>query len=291
MNVAIMTDSNSGITQSEANELGIKVVPMPFMIDGEEYFEEINLTQAQFYKKLEDDSVNVCTSQPSIGYVTSMWDELLKQYDQVVYIPMSSGLSMSCATARTMAEENYRGKVYVVDNHRISITQKRSVYDALALAKKGYDAKKITEILLKNMSNSTIYILVDTLKYLCKGGRCSKGVYLLGTILKVKPILQIHGEKLDTFKKTRTIENAKRIMIEQIKKDIEDMLMFDGRKDNIYVDIAYTKDDTEALKFLEEVKEEFNRDDTMVNPLSLSVSCHIGPGALAIAATKYTLED
>ena len=156
---------------------------------------------------------------------------------------------------------------------------------------KGYDAKKITEILLKNMSNSTIYILVDTLKYLCKGGRCSKGVYLLGTILKVKPILQIHGEKLDTFKKTRTIENAKRIMIEQIKKDIEDMLMFDGRKDNIYVDIAYTKDDTEALKFLEEVKEEFNRDDTMVNPLSLSVSCHIGPGALAIAATKYTLED
>lgn len=290
MKVAIMTDSNSGITQEEGKQLGIKVVPMPFMIEGEEYFEDINLTQAQFYKLIENDA-NVCTSQPSIGAVSQIWDELLKEYDQVVYIPMSSGLSMSCNTARTLALDSYKDKVFVVDNHRISVTQKRAVMDAIKLAEKGYDGAKIEEILLKNMNNSTIYILVDTLKYLCKGGRCSKGVYLMGSLLKIKPILQIHGEKLDTFKKTRTIENAKRIMIDQIKTDIANFLSFDGKTDNIHIDVAYTKDDTDAQKFAQEIATEFGKNDIIVNPLSLSVSCHIGPGALAIAATKDTLED
>ncbi len=290
MKVAIMTDSNSGITQEEGKQLGIKVVPMPFMIEGEEYFEDINLTQAQFYKLIENDA-NVCTSQPSIGAVSQIWDELLKEYDQVVYIPMSSGLSMSCNTARTLALDSYKNKVFVVDNHRISVTQKRAVIDAIKLAEKGYDGAKIEEILLKNMNNSTIYILVDTLKYLCKGGRCSKGVYLMGSLLKIKPILQIHGEKLDTFKKTRTIENAKRIMIDQIKTDIANFLSFDGKTDNIHIDVAYTKDDTDAQKFAQEIATEFGKNDIIVNPLSLSVSCHIGPGALAIAATKDTLED
>ena len=290
MKVAIMTDSNSGITQEEGKQLGIKVVPMPFMIEGEEYFEDINLTQAQFYKLIENDA-NVCTSQPSIGAVSQIWDELLKEYDQVVYIPMSSGLSMSCNTARTLALDSYKDKVFVVDNHRISVTQKRAVMDAIKLAEKGYDGAKIEEILLKNMNNSTIYILVDTLKYLCKGGRCSKGVYLMGSLLKIKPILQIHGEKLDTFKKTRTIENAKRIMIDQAKTDIANFLSFDGKTDNIHIDVAYTKDDTDAQKFAQEIATEFGKNDIIVNPLSLSVSCHIGPGALAIAATKDTLED
>lgn len=290
MKVAIMTDSNSGITQEEGKQLGIKVVPMPFMIEGEEYFEDINLTQAQFYKLIENDA-NVCTSQPSIGAVSQIWDELLKEYDQVVYIPMSSGLSMSCNTARTLALDSYKNKVFVVDNHRISVTQKRAVIDAIKLAENGYDGAKIEEILLKNMNNSTIYILVDTLKYLCKGGRCSKGVYLMGSLLKIKPILQIHGEKLDTFKKTRTIENAKRIMIDQIKTDIANFLSFDGKTDNIHIDVAYTKDDTDAQKFAQEIATEFGKNDIIVNPLSLSVSCHIGPGALAIAATKDTLED
>lgn len=290
MKVAIMTDSNSGITQEEGKQLGIKVVPMPFMIEGEEYFEDINLTQAQFYKLIENDA-NVCTSQPSIGAVSQIWDELLKEYDQVVYIPMSSGLSMSCNTARTLALDSYKDKVFVVDNHRISVTQKRAVMDAIKLAEKGYDGAKIEEILLKNMNNSTIYILVDTLKYLCKGGRCSKGVYLMGSLLKIKPILQIHGEKLDTFKKTRTIENAKRIMIDQIKTDIANFLSFDGKTDNIHIDVAYTKDDIDAQKFAQEIATEFGKNDIIVNPLSLSVSCHIGPGALAIAATKDTLED
>ncbi len=294
MKVAVMTDSNSGITQQEAKELGIVVVPMPFMIEGEEYFEDINLTQEQFYKLIEGEA-NVCTSQPSVGSVSDAWDKLLEEYDQIVYIPMSSGLSMSCNTAKNLAATNYAGKVFVVDNHRISITQKRSVIDALELVKKGYTGEQISDILHKNMANSTIYILVDTLKYLCKGGRCSKGVYMLGSLLKIKPILQIHGEKLDTFKKTRTLENAKRIMIDQIKKDIEKDLVFDGRTDNIHIDVAYTKSDEEALKFAEEIKEEFaylgGKLDVLVNPLSLSVSCHIGPGALAIGATKYTLED
>lgn len=291
MKIAIMTDSNSGITQIEAQELGIKVIPMPFMINGEEYFEDINLTQEQFYKLLEDDTANVCTSQPSVGVISSMWDELLKEYDQIIYIPMSSGLSMSCNTAKTLAQNSYAGKVFVVDNHRISITQKRSVLDAIELTKQGYDGASVLEILTKNMHNSTIYITVDTLKYLCKGGRCSKGVYLMGTLLKIKPILQIHGEKLDTFKKTRTLENAKRIMKDQIKEDIKNLLAFDNRTDNIHIDVAYTKNEKEALQFVEEIKNEFGVTNVICNPLSLSVSCHIGPGALAIGATKATIVE
>ncbi len=289
--VAVMTDSNSGITQQEAKILGIEVVPMPFMINGEEYFEDINLTQEQFYKLLEDETANVSTSQPSAGYICSVWDKLLETYESVVYIPMSSGLSMSCATAMRIADEQYKGKVFVVDNHRISVTQKRTVIDAIEMAKKGYSGEKIREILLKNMNNSSIYILVDTLKYLHKGGRCSKGVYLLGSLLKIKPILQIHGEKLDTFKKSRTIENAKRIMIDQARKEIAETLSFDGRTDNIYIDVAYTKYEDAAQEFVNEIKAEFPDANIICDPLSLSVSCHIGPGALAIAVTKYTLED
>ncbi len=284
--VFIMTDSNSGITQAEGKELGIEVVPMPFMIDGEEYFEDINLTQEQFYHLIKNDA-SVCTSQPSIGLISNMWDTILESYDEIVYIPMSSGLSMSCKSALNLAaQEEYNGKVFVVDNQRISVTQKRSVIEALKLAKEGYSGSQIKELLEKTKADSTIYITVDTLKYLRKGGRITPAVALMGTLLKIKPILQIHGDKLDKFKQTRTMENAKRIMIDQAKADLENFLSYDGKKTNIYVDIAHTDNLEEAKKFAEEIKKEFEFIDSEVANLSLSVSCHVGPGTLAIAITK-----
>ncbi|MDE5714994.1 MAG: DegV family protein [Anaeroplasmataceae bacterium] len=288
MKVAIVSDSNSGITQKEAEELGIKVVPMPFTIDGEEYFEDINLTQEQFYKFLLGD-VNVSTSQPSIGFVMSLWDELLKEYDQIVYIPMSSGLSESCATALRAAKADYEGKVFVVDNQRISVTQRLSVLDAIELAKKGYTGQEIHDILMKVKMESDIYIMVDTLKYLRKGGRITPAAAAVGGLLKIKPVLRIFGEKLDKHRMmNRTLENAKRIMIESAKNSIDGFLKdVDGRTDNIHFAVAYTgTDTTNAKAFVKMIQEEFGVQTVLCNPLSLSVSCHIGDGALAITVTK-----
>ena len=284
--VAIMTDSNSGITQAEAKQIGIEVVPMPFMISGEEYFEDINLTQEQFYNKLIKEDANVCTSQPSIGYVSSVWENLLKEYDEILYIPMSSGLSMSMLTAKTLAQTHYNGKVFVVDNKQISVTQKRSVFDAIELAKKGLSALEILHILEDNALNSNIYIAVDTLKFLKKGGRITPTVAMLGTIAKIKPILQIHGDKLDKFKQTRLFDKAKQIMLEKAEEDIQNMLGENGTLDDLFIDVAYTYNRDQALDFVEEIKNKFNIQDVYCDPLSLSVSCHIGPNALAIAITK-----
>ena len=283
MKVAIMTDSNSGITQKEAKELGIKVVPMPFTIDGKEYFEDINLTQEQFYEKLLSGS-DVSTSQPSEYYVNEIWDELLKEYDQVVYIPMSSGLSKSCATLSLSAEkEEYKDKVFVVDNQRISVTQKQSVKDAMELADKGYSGKEIKDILLEVKMDSDIYITLDTLKYLKKGGRITPAAAALGGLLKIKPVLLIKGEKLDKYRmRNRTMENAKTIMIDAIKDTLEGVDVAD-----VHFCVAYTGTEREdALQFAEEIKKEFGVKDVVVDPLSLSVSCHIGDGALAIATSK-----
>lgn len=284
--VFVMTDSNSGITQSEGKELGIEVVPMPFMIDGEEYFEDINLTQEQFYNLIKNDA-SVCTSQPSIGLIADIWDRLLEKNEEIVYIPMSSGLSMSCKSAMNLAQQpEYQNKVFVVDNQRISVTQKRSVLEAIKLANEGLSGKEIKDILEKTKADSTIYITVDTLKYLRKGGRITPAVALMGSLLKIKPILQIHGEKLDKFKQTRTMENAKRIMIDQARNDLETFLAHDGKTNNVYIDIAHTDNLEEAKKFAEQVKKEFNCLGTEIANLSLSVSCHVGPGTLAIAITK-----
>lgn len=293
MKVAIVSDSNSGITQREAEELGIKIVPMPFTIEGEEYFEDINLTQEKFYEKLLGD-VAVSTSQPSIGFVMSIWDELLKDYDQIIYIPMSSGLSESCASALRVAEAEYKDRVFVVDNQRISVTQRQSVMDALELANKGYSGKKIHDILMKVKMHSDIYIMVDTLKYLKKGGRITPAAAAVGGLLKIKPVLRIFGEKLDKYRMmNRTLENAKRIMIEAAKNSIEGFLKdIDGRTDNVHLSVAYTGvDTTVADAFVEMVKKEFGVDEVVCNPLSLSVSCHIGDGALAIAMSKALPED
>ncbi|MCI9654179.1 DegV family protein [Thomasclavelia cocleata] len=293
MKVAIVSDSNSGITQAEAKELGIHIVPMPFTIEGEEYFEDINLSQESFYNKLLQD-VSVSTSQPSIGLVMSLWDDLLKEFDQIVYIPMSSGLSESCASALRVAEVDYKGKVFVVDNQRISVTQKQSVLDAIELANKGYNGQEIHDILMKVKMHSDIYIMVDTLKYLRKGGRITPAAAAVGGLLKIKPVLRIFGEKLDKYRMmNRTLENAKRIMIEAAKNSIEGFLKdIDGRTDNVHLSVAYTgTDNSVALEFVELVKKEFKVENVVCNPLSLSVSCHIGDGALAIAMSKALSEE
>ena len=291
--VAIMTDSNSGITQAEGKELGIKVIPMPFNIDGEEYYEDINLTQEQFYEKLEG-GAKVSTSQPSIAYVNEVWDELLETYDQVIYIPMSSGLSNSCATALTSAKAKYEGKVFVVDNQRISVTQRQSVLDAIELANCGYSGQEIHDKLMEVKFESDIFIMVNTLEYLKKGGRITAAAAALGGMLKLKPILLIKGEKLDKYRmRNRNVENAKEIMLDACIEKIEGYLKDkDGRTDNVHLEVAYSgTDKTEVLAFVEQIKAKFPGQEVYYAPLSLSVSCHIGPGALAMAISKYMPDD
>lgn len=285
--IAIVSDSNSGITQAQAKELGITVLPMPFFINDETLYEDINLTQEQFYEMLQND-VNISTSMPLVGNLTDAWDELLKEYDEIVHIPMSSGLSGSCQTAMMMADE-YDGKVQVVDNQRISVTLRQSVLDAMALAEKGYSAKEIKEILEREKLEASIYIMVDTLDYLKKGGRITPAVAAIGTLLKLKPVLQIQGEKLDSFAKARTVKQAKSMMIEAMKKDFAERFG-DAYGKNMYLEMAYTLDVEAAEAFKAEVEEAFPGMEIVMDPLSLSVSCHIGPGALAIACSKKVPE-
>ena len=281
--VAIVTDSNSGITQSQAKELGITVMPMPFFIDNETYYEDIDLTQEDFYQKLTENA-SISTSMPLVGNVTDTWDALLQEYDEIVHIPMSSGLSGSCETAMMLAQD-YDNRVFVVNNQRISVTQRQSVLDAMELAKRGYGAEQIKEILEREKMESSIYIMVDTLYYLKKGGRITPAAAALGTLLKLKPVLQIQGEKLDSFAKARTVKQAKNIMIEAMKSDFNQRFN-DPEGKNMYLEIAYTYNLEAAEAFRKEVEAEFPGMEIVKNPLSLSVSCHIGPGALAIASSK-----
>ncbi len=282
--VAIVTDSNSAITQSQAKKLGITVLPMPFFVGDETYYEDINFTQEQFYEMLKGNSSNISTSMPSVGSVTDTWEELLETYDQIVHIPMSSGLSGSYETA-AMLSADYDGKVQVVNNQRISVTQRQSVLDAIDLAEKGYDAVKIKEILEREKFESSIYIMVDTLYYLKKGGRITPTAAALGTLLKLKPVLQIQGEKLDAFAKARTVKQAKSIMIEAMRDDFVNRF-HDPEGEHMYLQMAYTYDLAAASAFQEEVRAAFPGMEIHMDPLSLSVSCHIGPGALAVACSK-----
>lgn len=285
--VAIVTDSNSGITQKQAEELGIFVLPMPFMIGEDEYFEDINLSQEEFYEKLTGGD-NICTSQPSLDQVGELWKKVLKDYDEIVHIPMSSGLSGSCESAYMLSQKKeYSGRVHVVDNQRISVTQRQSVLDASNLAKQGKSASEIADILVREKMQSSIYIMLDTLYYLKKGGRITPAAAAIGTLLKLKPVLQIQGEKLDAFAKARTSNIGKEIMKNAIKNDIDNRFGgLDNCIDNVYLEIAYTKNIDTALAFRDDVLKEFPGFDIVVNPLSLSVSCHIGPGALALAVSR-----
>ncbi len=282
--VAIVTDSNSGITQELAGEMGVFVLPMPFTIDGDEYFEGVSLTQEEFYEKLGQDA-DIATSQPSPDAVLKLWKKALEEYDEVVHIPMSSGLSGSCQTAVMLASE-MDGRVQVVNNQRISVTQRRSVEEALRLAREGKSASEIREVLEETRLESSIYITVATLKYLKKGGRLTPAVAAIGTMLRLKPVLTIQGDKLDSYSKARTMNQAKKTMIEAIRKDIE--TRFGGVESHqVYLDIAHTNNEEEAMKFRDEVEAAFPGYKVgIVAPLSLSVSCHIGDGALALAATR-----
>ena len=280
--VAVITDSNSGITQAEGERLGVKVIPMPFRINDKDYFEDINLTQEEFYELMYE-GAEISTSMPEPGVVTDLWDETLKEYDEIVYIPMSSGLSSSCATAIMLAND-YGGKVQVVDNQRISVTQRRSVLDAKMLASRGKSAAEIRYLLLAEKFESSIYIMVDTLTYLKRGGRITPAAAALGTMLKLKPVLQIQGERLDAFAKARNVKKAKEIMIEAMQCDFKERFK-DPHGENIHLDIAYTKDLEMAEEWKQEVLKAFGDREIVMQPLSLSVSCHIGPGALALACS------
>lgn len=280
--VAIVTDSNSGITQSRGRELGIYVLPMPFFIDGELYYEDITLSQEQFYEKLGADS-DISTSQPSPASVMELWEKVIKDYDEIVCIPMSSGLSSTCATASSIAAE-YNGKVEVVNNQRISVTQEQSVYDAMNLRDQGMSAAQIKKVLEEEKFQSSIYITVDTLKYLKKGGRVTPAAAAIGTVLNLKPVLQIQGEKLDAFSKVRGWKAAKKTMLNAIEKDL------DGRfaevKDQMVLGMAYTCSREDAQEWKQEIMERFPGYEIVEGPLSLSVACHIGPGAMAVTCMK-----
>ena len=281
--IAIVTDGNSGITQAQAKEMGISVLPMPFMIDEETFYEDITLSQPEFYEKLMAGAA-VVTSQPTPESVMNLWDELLKEYDEIVHIPMSSGLSGSCQSA-VMLSKDYDGKVQVVNNQRISVTQRQSVLDALELIGRGMNAVEIKDFLEKDKFNSSIYIMLDTLYYLKKGGRITPAAAALGTILKLKPVLQMQGEKLDAFAKARTVSQGKTIMINAIRNDMNNR--FGGAApDNIRLAMAYTYDLKAAEQFREEVQEAFPGFEIHMDPLSLSISCHIGPGSLAVTCCK-----
>lgn len=284
--IAIMTDSNAGINQEEAVKEGVFVLPMPFYINDQVYFEDIDLTQDQFYEKLTA-GVDIHTSMPSPGATIDFWNNLLKDFDQIIYIPMSSGLSSSCATAAALAADDFVGKVFVVDNQRISITMKQSVFEARDMAAAGKTAEEIVDALMRDKAMSRIYIQMDTLEYLKKGGRLTPAAAAIGTLLKLKPVLKIYGEKLDSFAKPRSFKQGKQIMMDQIKKDLKEFLN-DPEAKNCRIDIAHTQNYEAALEFRNEVRAEFPNQEVWIDPLSLSVSCHIGPGALAIAATKIT---
>ncbi len=283
-NIAVVTDSNSGITQAAAKELGVYVLPMPFMINEETFYEDISLTQEQFYERLAS-GADICTSQPSLKSVTELWDSLLKDYDEIVYIPMSSGLSGSCESALMLAED-YKGRVQVVNNQRISVTQRQSCLDAKLLVSKGMNAKEIKDFLEADKFNSSIYIMLDTLYYLKKGGRITPAAAAIGTLLKLKPVLQIQGEKLDAFAKARTTAQGKSIMMNAVKNDIENR--FGGLTEDkpIWLEVAYTYNRSAAEAFREEIEAVYPGYDVHVDPLSLSVACHIGPGSLAFACCK-----
>ena len=284
--VAIVTDSNSGITQKRGEELGIYVLPMPFFIDGELYLEDITLSQEQFYEKLGADS-EISTSQPSPGDVMDLWDKLLVDYDEIVCIPMSSGLSSTCETALSLAQD-YDEKVQVVNNQRISVTQEQSVYDAIKLRDEGKSAAEIRQVLEKEKMQASIYVTVDTLKYLKKGGRITPAAAAIGTVLNLKPVLTIQGDKLDAYTKTRGMKSAFKAMCKALDKDLSGRLSGLHDQGLLKAGIAYTQMDPDTLGFFEEeMKKRYPDLELFQLPLTMSIGSHTGPGALGIGLVRF----
>lgn len=282
--IAIVTDSNSGITQDQAKKMGVHVIPMPFYINETLYLEGVTLNQEEFYERLKNDEP-ISTSQPSPAEVCGLWDMLLKENDEIVHIPMSSGLSNSCETAMGLARD-YDGKVQVVDNQRISVTQYQSVADALALRDAGKSAAEIKEVLEAEKLESSIYITLETLKYLKKGGRITPAAAAIGTVLNLKPVLQIQGEKLDAYAKVRGKKQAKRVMLKAAQEDMQERFAEYKKEGLMCIEGAYTGNPEEAEEFKKEIEAAFPGHEVRMAPLSLSVACHIGHGALAVACTK-----
>ncbi len=283
--VAVITDSNSGITPEEAEKLGIYVVPMPFIIDGEIYYEGLNLTNDKFYE-IQKSGTRITTSQPNINDIVALWENVLKEYDEIVYIPMSSGLSQSCETAKSFAQQ-FEGRVQVVDNRRISVTMKASVIDAINLAKEGRNARQIKEYLEETAGDSSIYLVVDTLKYLKQGGRITPAAAAIGTVLNIKPVLQIQGGKLDQYAKVINIRSAKSKMLDAMKKDLEGRFRSLVSEGKMRLAVAHTMNEENAKEFAEEIKKTFpNVELEFIDALSLSVATHTGPKVLAVASYR-----
>lgn len=280
--IAIITDDNAGFTPQELKELGIYAIKMPVIVDGVTKYQNEQFSEEDFYNCMSKDA-DIRTSQPAPGQIIELWEELLKTYDQIVQIPMSSGLSEECHNSIGLSA-SYPGKVFVADNHRVSVSLKQSVYDAIKLRDEGKSAEEIVAILNKEAHESTIYIMVDTLKYLKKGGRITPAAALIGEMVSIKPVLTLLGEKLDSFKKTIGVKKAKVVMLDAVEKDLETRFANFPREEMVF-GVAYTYDLEEATKWKEEIMKRFNLDDVEMNPLSLSVATHIGPGALAITIT------
>lgn len=291
MSVKIVTDSNCGYTVETAAELGMEIQPTPVLVNENQYFEEENLTQEQFYEYLKSPDTTVSTSQPNPYDVAERWRRILKDYDEILYMPLSSGLSETALIIKHLSETEpeFIGKVYVVDNHRVSVTQKQGVIDAMKMIKEGKSAKEIHDWLTETRHTSSIYIAVNTLKYLKKGGRLTPAAAAIGTLLKIKPVLQIQGERLDKFAQVRKMSDAKATMIAAVKNDLETRFKSQYEQGKMTVSVAHTQCLEDALKFKDEILQAIpNVEFTFVDPLSLSVAVHIGPGALAIATSvKY----
>lgn len=283
--IAIMTDSNSGIMPAKGADYGIHVLPMPVIIDGETYFEGVNISPDEFYAK-QVSGASITTSQPSPGDVTDMWDTLLNHYDQIIFIPMSSALSNTCQTAMLLAEDDaYADRVFVVDNHRISVTQAMSVLDAVSLSGVGKTAKEIKDILEKESMDASIYIAVDTLEYLKKGGRITAAAAALGTILKLKPVLTIQGSKLDSYAKARGMKSAFRIMMDALSNDIAGRLSHLREQGRLKIGLANTSMDEEKLEhYKNELQKAFPDLELIYFPLTMSIGTHVGPGGLGVGA-------
>ncbi len=279
--IAIITDSNSGISQAQGKALGIHVVPMPFIIDGKTYFEDTTLQASQFYACMAADA-EISTSQPAPQDILALWNNLLKTHDAIVHIPMSSGLSGSCSTAHALSAD-FDGRVQVVDNLRISVTQRQSALDALTLARRGLYASEIKTILEETRYHASIYIMVDTLKYLRKGGRLTPAAAAIGTLLKIKPVLQIQGDKLDAFSLARNLKNAKNIMMDAVDKDIRERFPQEMAQGRLALAVVHCENESAALSFKEEVCQHYPGLSIHLDHLSLSIGTHIGPGALALA--------
>lgn len=289
MKIAIVTDSHSGMTREEAKQYGIYMIPAPFIVNGEPYEEGINLTEEEFYQKMAE-GADVSTSQSSPADILSLWDELLSEYDQIVHIPLSSGLTSAYQTAMMLAmDEPYEGRVFPVDNTSVSVTERQAAFDALELARRGYDGAGIKRILEENRSQNLIYITVTTLKYLKKGGRITPAAAALGTLLKIKPVLEIDGDKLDAFAKVRTMAQAKETMLSAIQDCLTNRL-HDPEAEDSYIMLAHTQNEAAAREFMQIAKERWPKAEFYMAPLALAIACHTGPGALAIVAERKLKE-